>query len=348
MILARSTSVYGFYMPIGANITRLDFEVYQGTELIYSGYKLNYTPTLNVIEFDYSIFARDFINPRFPMDVTGLVADDSLYTTLGFAFEFTNGTDTLGGLGYENILVTYNFVNGYFDNLTLIQPNIYTPINYSVIGNISQEFILMNEGSYTYPIGANAGGIAVDTLGSSGLVTYTSPTGAEQSIIIEDVFGLIPCVHPSFQSVGNTVTIGEKTFNYTPTTECKYTPIKVDFINNLGGWQRFWLYKASSEVVTQKNEKFTRGFGLHRYIDGDSPTKVFNVETSKAIKGNSGWVEEEFNRTTLEPLMNSETIFIDDKPAILKTQSIELVKHINEKLINYTLEFDYAFNTIYK
>jgi hypothetical protein len=153
--------------------------------------------------------------------------------------------------------------------------------------------------------------------------------------------------------VGNRVDIlntqgGNKTFYYTPITECKYTPIKVDFINNLGGWQRFWLYKASSEVVTQKSEKFTRGFGLHRYIDGDSPTKVFNVETSKAIKGNSGWVEEEFNRTTLEPLMNSETIFIDNKPAILKTQSIELVKHINEKLINYTLEFDYAFNTIYK
>ena len=42
--------------------------------------------------------------------------------------------------------------------------------------------------------------------------------------------------------------------------------------------------------------------------------------------------------------MLSEVILIDNKPAKLKTKSTQMFKHINEKLINYSMEFDYAYN----
>ena len=44
--------------------------------------------------------------------------------------------------------------------------------------------------------------------------------------------------------------------------------------------------------------------------------------------------------------MLSEVIRINNKPATIKTSSTELFEHINKKLINYKLEFEYAYWTI--
>jgi hypothetical protein len=44
--------------------------------------------------------------------------------------------------------------------------------------------------------------------------------------------------------------------------------------------------------------------------------------------------------------MLSERILINNYPATLKTQSTELFKNINQKTINYQLEFEFAYNVI--
>ena len=40
--------------------------------------------------------------------------------------------------------------------------------------------------------------------------------------------------------------------------------------------------------------------------------------------------------------MLSEVVRINNRPATLKTLSTELFEHINKKMINYSLEFEYA------
>ena len=44
--------------------------------------------------------------------------------------------------------------------------------------------------------------------------------------------------------------------------------------------------------------------------------------------------------------MVSEKILINNYPAKLNTKSTELFKNINQKMINYSLEFDFAYNAI--
>jgi hypothetical protein len=34
-----------------------------------------------------------------------------------------------------------------------------------------------------------------------------------------------------------------------PKTECRYTPMTIDFVNKFGGWQREFFFKASQEVL---------------------------------------------------------------------------------------------------
>jgi hypothetical protein len=65
----------------------------------------------------------------------------------------------------------------------------------------------------------------------------------------------------------------------------------------------------------------------------------------KSIKVNTDWVDESFN-LTLKELMLSEKILIDGYPAKLVTKSTELYNNINTKQINYTLDFDFNYNTI--
>jgi len=72
---------------------------------------------------------------------------------------------------------------------------------------------------------------------------------------------------------------------------------------------------------------------------------TYNQNGMQSIKVNSGWVEEDF-KDNLKQLMLSEKVLVDEKPAILKTKSIELNKSINTKQINYSLEFEFAYDLI--
>jgi hypothetical protein len=44
--------------------------------------------------------------------------------------------------------------------------------------------------------------------------------------------------------------------------------------------------------------------------------------------------------------MFSEKILLDGQPVKLKSKSVELKKHINDRTINYTIEFDYSYDML--
>ena len=73
--------------------------------------------------------------------------------------------------------------------------------------------------------------------------------------------------------------------------------------------------------------------------------RSFNTNGMETISVNSGYVNEDFS-SNIKQLLMSERILIDNKPAICKTKSLELMKNINNHLINYNLEFEFAYNSI--
>jgi hypothetical protein len=136
------------------------------------------------------------------------------------------------------------------------------------------------------------------------------------------------------------------TYYFYPKDACKYTPIKCDFVNKFGQYQRLWFYAASNETLNvTSNEYNTLQTSLTNYNTKQGQKHEFNLNGSKSIKVNTDWVDESFN-LTLKELMLSEKILIDNYPAKLKTKSTELFKNINTKMINYALEFDFNYNVI--
>ena len=71
-----------------------------------------------------------------------------------------------------------------------------------------------------------------------------------------------------------------------------------------------------------------------------------NANGNESIRCNTGWVDEFFGTSTLKELLLSERILLNGKPVKMKTKGFETQKHINEKLINYTLEFENAYDII--
>lgn len=144
--------------------------------------------------------------------------------------------------------------------------------------------------------------------------------------------------------VGTTLT-QTRTFNVYPICEMKYTPVICNFINRFGGWQTLTFFKAQyNNIVTQGN-KFNLTPSAVNYNPLIGKTKQFNRNGMQSIRINTGWVDENYSEL-IQDLMLSETILLDLKPVIIKTESTELKTSTNNKMINYELEFDYSFDLI--
>jgi len=127
--------------------------------------------------------------------------------------------------------------------------------------------------------------------------------------------------------------------------ECKYTPVSCTFVNKLGGWQQLTLFKAQTNKVDIQGSKYNLMQSNVNYNPLIGQKKSFNINGSKTITCNTGWVYENYNDLITE-LMLSDTILIDNKPAIIKTQSLQYKTDLLDKNINFTLEFEFANNLL--
>jgi hypothetical protein len=161
-------------------------------------------------------------------------------------------------------------------------------------------------------------------------------------------------VHPDFVSVGNIFSLRYDNkdgteivvqYYFEPQCECKYEAVKVDFINRFGAWQREWFYKASNETLDITNNTYKINPNPIDYNTNQGQFKNFNTNGRTSIKTNTGFVHEQY-KIVIEELMLSEVIRVNDFPATLKTKSVEKYKEINTKQINYSLDFEMAYDKI--
>lgn len=127
--------------------------------------------------------------------------------------------------------------------------------------------------------------------------------------------------------------------------ECKYTPVTCNFINKLGGWQQLTLFKAQSNKIDIQGSKYNLMQSNVSYNPLLGQTKSFNINGKQTITCNTGWVYENYN-DLIKELMVSDTILINNKPAIIKTQSLQYKTDLLDKNINFTLEFEYSNNLL--
>ena len=137
--------------------------------------------------------------------------------------------------------------------------------------------------------------------------------------------------------------------------ECLYTPIKVTFVNKFGAFQDLIFFKKSIDKTSVKGEEFKTAVfdqATLTYKTYQHQRTQFMVQGTDSITMNTGYISEDYNQV-IEQLMLSEQVwgtFITDteevRPLVPKTKSFTHKTHLNDKLIDYTIEFDIANNKI--
>lgn len=221
--------------------------------------------------------------------------------------------------------------------------------------NPAHNLWLTEEGSYYVKENDNGGGLHIFTNGSVTLqVKYTNlATAAVTTVNVTGDVKKFPYVHTDNIAVGNSVVLfnsagaGATLASWVFTAQCepKYTPVECDYVNKYGTWQRLIFFKAKKTNIDISGTDYKLMPSSPIYNTSVGHNKMLNINGKENVLLNTGWVNEA-NSEAIQQLMLSEVILLDGRPAKMRTKSIEKQLHINSKLINYAMEFDYANDII--
>lgn len=166
-----------------------------------------------------------------------------------------------------------------------------------------------------------------------------------------------------------------QTIYLNPIEECKYEVNTIIFLNRWGAMQELLFFKKKTESIKTSNENFDRSIFNAKLVTtgpGASPKdpcvttttyntyskfahsrKSYNTNGNESITLNSGFVGECSN-SSFEELMLSEYVWfrvgtLDSNlpvPVTLTDSSFNRKTGLNDKLINYTMNFDVSNSII--
>ena len=132
----------------------------------------------------------------------------------------------------------------------------------------------------------------------------------------------------------------------------KYTPIRLIFYNKYGALQDVYVNKKSTLSVNVTDEQFninTFNLDTLSYSVNDPTMQRFNVQAKESIQVNTDFIVEDLNEP-IKQMLVSENVWIDNGtnilPVIIKDTSFKEKTHVNDKLIQYSFNLEYAFNHI--
>ena len=140
------------------------------------------------------------------------------------------------------------------------------------------------------------------------------------------------------------------------TFDCsKYEPIRVTFVNKYGALQDLYFTRRSNESINVQTEDYKASvidFANLSYDTSAHQMRTLNLMGNESITLNTDYIDESCNEH-IKQLMLSEQIWMtrltdEEKivPLKLKSNSLQLKKRVNDKLIQYTMEFDVAADKI--
>ena len=314
---------------------KLDLYVYTGTQITNRGtikYTLNSTAYDNRVTFEISELVRDYLDITFDGNYDSqMVWVDYQVTEYVNTSSYTLTTQNLeafNGYGY--------FEDGVQNQSTeintgdLLQSN---TIQYILKDEILKVPVNVNDivDVTFYKEGYSNSVSCTDTTSSNSLIKYTSDVANIDRVVVNN---------------GTTTT----EIDIEIIEECKHTPYKITFVNKFGALQDLWFFKRSNLSLSTKKETYKSNIlNSGSYSINDHQTKVLNKQGSEKLVLNSGFVNEEYNEV-FRQLMLSEKVWIDydskTLPINISSSSLNYKTNLNDKMINYTINVDFAFNKI--
>ena len=328
----------------------LDIEIYTGNETTgYSGtpqYSLSKKIILNTtkISFEISELIRDYLDVNFEdgdydgsaenfckwvrttltaFDGNGVQLSQTISTDLAFESYayFEEGANY--SFEYEGLLISnnYMFIESGDEIRIPIQTDRTVTVRFydSDNGLLNTETFSLSDQSQDKVVYASY----TDDQAAKATIQYTGDSGSETSTII-----------------------------ITQLSECKFTPYKTTFINKFGVLQDLYFFKKSVDRMTTKRESYKANIleSNNTYNTYNHTKRDFNIEANESVSLSSGFVNESFNEV-FKQLMLSERVWITNEnnqvyPINIKTSNITYKTSVNDRLVEYTIEFDNSYNVL--
>ena len=282
------------------------------------------SPTQTALYWNVSDFAKEFIKPIAPVNVSVPTEEDvqtwCYMQVISYSDDVEVNDETFVCLnGFTQYSVGYNYST-----------------TDSVVPLVNEDIILTHDKYINCWIDDDS------------LNTYSWVFGVGEVDIDSDgsVWKL-----PLAYSDDNYLYVGSPTtgtfFNIISNEVCepKYTPVICTFINRYGGWQYLTFFKANTQGVDVTSKDYNL---LHSSIDYNvlqGQKQRFNFQGKQKIKCNTGWVDENYSELIIDLLL-SEVVLLDNKPAIVKSQSSDIKTHLKDKNINYEIDFEFNYGLI--
>lgn len=132
--------------------------------------------------------------------------------------------------------------------------------------------------------------------------------------------------------------------------EPKYDPVKVTFCNKFGALQDMWFFKAhrvSSSVSSDKYRRTIISGGTYDTTDHVDYDLRRNMKERLIL--NSGFYSENYNEV-FRQLCLSESVWVTFDgvvyPVRVATSNVDYKTSVNDKLTDYQLELEFAFNKL--
>jgi hypothetical protein len=137
--------------------------------------------------------------------------------------------------------------------------------------------------------------------------------------------------------------------------ECKYQPKKITFTNKFGALQDMYFFKKAVEKMNVSKETYKANIlnANKTYSISSHTNRDFNIKAKETTTLSSGFLSEEYNEV-FKQMMLSEKVWITNVkdgveqvlPINVKTSNITYKTSLNDRLVEYTFDFENSYNVI--
>jgi hypothetical protein len=280
------------------------------------------------INFDIAELARDYIEITYQTDYVPQTVDIS------------------------TVIKSYTLINGGGTELDTVT---YTDVGFEAYG-------VFTEGvNPTVPFGRTKPTYLIPINEDTDTFTILAPNN--QTGKIPSITALSGLVATSFTASATSVTNVDGVVCNIKRIDCtKYGEgNRIIYINKYGAQQDLWFFLKETKSLARTNEGYKSNTITYpngssaTYSIQNAPNKVFNTQAKQTHTLSSGYYPE-FANQFFEELLLSEYIWLDPStlntartsliPVKVKTSSVAFKTSVNDRLIEYTIEFEEAFDYI--
>lgn len=324
-------------MALGS--VRLQLYIYDGTEGSYTETDLKYTMNKSIITGDTNIvleigeLIRDYLDMTFNNDYT---CTAKWVTAVVYYYDDKGNSYTSGNPRAYNFIA----VDGYGMFEDEINPELQRHVLIT-----SNNMYLPESTAGKLPIFAEGVG-KVNIDGNDTQITDNGNNN--QKIQYIDV----PANSSTIKIYDTDDTTLLKTITVNNICEPKYTPYKVTFVNKYGAFEDVYFFKKTIEQFNVTKETYKTNSintGTVTYNTYGTQSQMYNVNGKTKLTLNTGFIVEDYV-SAIEELLLSENIWIRFEGRTLPinslTNTMQIKSSVNDRLIDYTLEFEFAFDKI--